>query len=63
MLLGIEYPKGVRAYCWSVSKRCVKRLLVRVKEILDVVQTLHLEFLGLLLNHLPATHTQFTLKK
>lgn len=50
------------AYRWPVSKCCIKWLLVGVEEILDVIETLHLKYLGFLLNHLPIKHTRATQK-
>lgn len=44
-------------YRWSVAKRCIERLRVRVEKVLDVVETLHLEFLWFLLDHLPVKQT------
>lgn len=46
-----------RVYRWSVAKRCIKRLCVGVEEVLDIGETLHLEFLWFLLDHLPVKHT------
>lgn len=45
------------AYRGPVSKCCIKRLLVGVEEILDVVETLHLKYLWFLLDHLPIKPT------
>ncbi len=52
------YITGV--YRWSVAKRCIERLCVGIEEVLDIGETLHLEFLWFLLDHLPVkrTHTQ-----
>lgn len=40
-------------YCGSVAKGGVERLRVGMEEVFDVRQTLHLELLWFLLNHLP----------
>ena len=60
--VGLIWPSAVLfitcGYRWSVSKRCVERLLVGVEEVLDIIETLHLEFLWLLLDHLPVEHKQ-----
>lgn len=53
----------MRAYRGSVSKCCIKWLLVGEEEILDVVETLHLEYLWFPLNHLPVKHTRATVKQ
>lgn len=51
------YCRITRVYRWSVAKRCIKRLCVGVEEVLDIGETLHLEFLWFLLDHLPVKHT------
>lgn len=48
----------VCAYRWSVAKRCIEWLCVGVEEVLDIVETLHLEFLWFLLDHFPVKHKQ-----